>query len=44
MSNILGIDLGGTLLKDLLANEMGEFLYDKSYDGPFKRTSKKYHF
>ena len=41
MSNILGIDLGGTLLKYVLANEMGEFLYEKTYDSPFKRTSKK---
>ncbi len=41
MANILGIDLGGTSLDYVLADENGNFLYEKSYISPFKKTAKK---
>ncbi len=41
MANILGVDLGGTSLDYVLANENGEFLYEKSYPSPFKKTATK---
>ena len=41
MSDLLGIDLGGTKLDFLLATEDGSFQYEKRYDSPFKKTGKK---
>ena len=41
MSNILGIDLGGTSLDYVLATDNGDILYEKSFDSPFKTTSKQ---
>ncbi|MFO7886638.1 MAG: ROK family protein [Desulfobacteraceae bacterium] len=37
---LLGIDLGGTKLDFLLADENGIFLYENQYDSPFKKTGK----
>ncbi len=40
MPDLLGIDLGGTKLDFLLADEDGTFLYEKQYESPFKKTGK----
>jgi hypothetical protein len=39
MSNILGVDLGGTSLDYVLADNNGEFLHEKSFPSPFRKMS-----
>ncbi len=41
MPDLLGIDLGGTKLDFLMADEDGTFRFEKRYDSPFKKTGKK---
>jgi predicted NBD/HSP70 family sugar kinase len=40
MANYLGIDLGGTKVGFVLADEDGRFLHEKSYPSPYQRTSR----
>lgn len=41
MANILGVDLGGSKIDYVLANSDGDFLFERTYPSPYKRTRKK---
>lgn len=41
MASFLGVDLGGTKVSFILADESGNFLFEKTYPSPFRTTSRR---